>query len=463
MHKGFGTYGGLRRMDEREVFSPSHAEREIEYLKNPPSTMVWSPQNGINFRLVIPTTVYPPREDTDLLAKRIISLGPGRGRKFLEIGCGSGALSILAASMGWKVSCCDINPFAVIATNGNINENQLDAEVREGGVGPEEFPFKGIFDLIIWNLPYIPHSEISEVLGPMEEASLIDTDSLGLGDRMIRCIISNQLLAPKGRILTISRKESVKDTLQFAHRIWDEVKFEDGETLVLTCFWKPYEGAENLVVETTGSTNDDLLNKNGIGTHISSKLQTAGRGRRDRIWDSIEGSYAGSWIVAEGGDINPGHLQLSGALAVLNAINNENLRLKWPNDIMIGKRKLCGILAEGKSSKSGTKVILGVGLNLKKGEKDTNLDYSSLEEIADFTFDEIDSNLNKELSSLLEELPDIPPIRESEVRALIVENMRRYGTPVYNGQTFENFSLNERGELILGDHTIDDGEDIDWI
>ena len=122
-------------MDKREVFSPLHAEREIEFLKKPPSVTIWSPQNGVSFRLLIPRTVYPPREDTDLLARRIISFGPGRGRKFLEIGCGSGAVSILAASMGWKVSSCDINPFAVAATRGNMIENQMDAEIKEGGVG----------------------------------------------------------------------------------------------------------------------------------------------------------------------------------------------------------------------------------------------------------------------------------------------------------------------------------------
>ena len=450
-------------MDEREVFSPLHAEREIEFLKKPPSATIWSPQNGVSFRLLIPRTVYPPREDTDLLARRIISFGPGRGRKFLEIGCGSGAVSILAASMGWKVSSCDINPFAVAATKGNMLENQLDAEIKEGGVGPEEFPFSGNYDLIVWNLPYIPHNEIKEVLGPLEEASLIDTDRLGLGHRMLRSIISNQLLAPKGRILTISRKYSLEDSLIFASRVWDEIEFEDGEKLALTCFWRPYEGAEKIFVESTGSTNDDLLIKNGIGTHISTKFQSAGRGRRDRIWDSIDGSYAGSWIVAESSDINPGHLQLSGALAVLNVFRNEQLLLKWPNDILIGKRKLCGILAEGKSNNKHTKVVLGIGINLKNSDDNEHSDYSSLDEILDTDHEEVDSSLNRELSSLLEVLPDIPPVRHSEVRTQILEKMRIFGTPVHEGKPYESFGLNEHGQLVLGELTIDDGEEIEWI
>ena len=76
-----------------------------------------------NWEVIVPHSVYPPREDTDLMAKRIISLGSGQGKNFLEIGSGSGALSILASSLGYNVHCCDINPFAVSATIGNLKLN----------------------------------------------------------------------------------------------------------------------------------------------------------------------------------------------------------------------------------------------------------------------------------------------------------------------------------------------------
>ena len=221
--------------------------------------------------------------------------------------------------------------------------------------------------------------------------------------------------------------------------------------------------AENILLETTGSTNDDLLNKNGIGSHISSKFQTSGKGRRNRTWTSIEGSYAGSWIVAEGYEINPGHLQLAGALAVLNSLNNnERLILKWPNDILIEKRKLCGILAEGKSSGKGTKVVLGVGINLKAGKHDVDVEISSLDELMDVTHQEFDLTLNRELASLLEEGENLPPIRYLEVRKQILAKMKLSGRPHYNGKTYDSFELNERGELILGENVIDDGEEVSW-
>lgn len=449
-------------MQQREVFTAEDAALEVERLQRPPSASIWSPLEGFSYKLIIPTTVYPPREDTDILAKRIIALGPGRGRKFLEIGSGSGALCVLASSMGWKVSGCDINPFAVAATKGNLSENGFDGNIKEGGIGPERFPFEETFDLIIWNLPYIIPDEIDQVLGPMEEAALVDTDDRGLGNRLLRSITSNQLLAPKGRILILGRENSITDTHYLAHRVWDNIEFENGEKLELSCYWRPFEGAKNIFVERTGSTNEDLLNKTGVGTHISTNWQTAGRGRKKRKWSSIEGAYAGSWIVGEGTGINPGHLQLSGGLAVLNSLNRNELILKWPNDIMIEKRKVCGILAEGRTMENGTLVVLGFGLNIKTGNHDIDVEVATLDEIMEIEYEDFDIRLNCELASLIESLDDIPPIRYLEIRNQVLAQIKRMGSPKYNGEIYTDFDLNENGELILGPHIVDDGEDVIW-
>ena len=455
--------GVVSRMVNDEVFSAEDAELEVQSLQREPSASIWKPVEGMKFTLIIPLTVYPPREDTDLLARRIISLGPGRGRKFLEVGTGSGALSILANYMGWKVSGCDVNPFAVAATAGNLSANGFNGDIREGGIGPEPFPFDEKFDLIIWNIPYIAPKDIGQVLGPMEEAALIDTDKLGLSNRLLQGIVSNQLLSPFGRILVLGRKESTINRHHFAYRTWDELEFEDGEQLALRCFWIPYEGAENKYVEKTGSTNEDLLLKSGIGTHLSTGLQTSGRGRRQRQWTSIEGGYAGSWIVAEGVDIKPGLLQLSGGLAVLNSLGLEKLTLKWPNDILIDGKKLCGILAEGRNIQQGMRVVLGIGMNLKTAIHDSDFEMAFLDEIYEIEFEEFDRRLHCELASLLEFRDDLPPLRHEEIRNQVLEKMKSLGLPRYNGTIFTDFDLNERGELLLGGEAIDDGEYITWV
>ena len=382
----------------------------------------------------------------------------------MEIGCGSGALSILASSLGWNVHACDINPFAVAATRGNMAKNLQAGTIKEGGIGPDGFPFEEKFDLIIWNLPYIPADEVNELLGPMEEAGLIDTDTQGLQSRFLSLVEKNNLLATNGRCLLLGRTGSIGASENFAVRGWDTLEFDDGESLTIFCLWKPWENAENVFVQSTGSTNDDLFNKSGVGTHISTPLQTSGRGRRDRKWNSIEECYAGSWIVAEDTEVNPGLLQLSGGLAVIKSIQSDRLKLKWPNDILIDERKLCGVLVEGKSSQDSTKVVLGIGINLQASNKVIDgKEISTLDEIEKLDFKLLDRRLNSELSSLIEERDDIPPVNFDSIRAEILTHMKSLGRPRYRELVYENFGLNERGELVLGHNVIDDGEDVSWV
>ena len=450
-------------MNKDGVFSPEDTSQEVARLDRPSNIISWTPDGNYEFKLTIPPTVYPPREDTELLARRIINLGPGRGRNFLEIGCGSGAISLLASSLGWKVSACDINPFAVVATKGNLESHGLDGQIKEGGVGPEEFPFSDKFDLIIWNLPYIPVTEVNDVLGPMEEAALLDTDEKGLANRLVDCIIDNQLLAMNGKILVLGRNNLYIEKNIFSVRKWDVIDFEDGEKLAIHCLWRPFENAVNKYVERTGSTNDDVMEFSGIGSHVYSSWQDSGRGRRNRKWHSIENSYAGSWVIAEGVDINPGLIQLAGGLAFLNSIEDNRLKLKWPNDILYENRKICGILVEGRSMGNETKVIIGVGINLKGDEKFEEFEIASLDEIYKISHEIVDTRLNIELSSLLEEREGIPPVDFEGIKKQVHDLMLDFGRPMVKGKIYQKFELNGRGELVLEGLIVDDGEEVEWV
>ena len=450
--------------DGDEIFSPNDAFAEMERQSRDARFIDWKPSATQTISLTIPPTVYPPKEDTALMASRIIKLGAGKKRKFLEVGCGSGALTVLAASLGWNVFACDINPFAVAATKGNLEKNRQTGVVKEGGIGPDGFPFEEKFDLIIWNLPYITLDDVTEVLGPMEEAGLIDTDKLGLPHRFMSSILNNDLLAAKGKMLLLGRSQGIKSTGDFAVRAWDNLTFDDGEMLTIFCLWKPYEFSEKFFIESTGSTNDDLFERSGIGTHVYTPLQTNGRGRRHRDWISIERCYAGSWIVAENSEVNPGLLQLAGGLAVLRTLDNSQLNLKWPNDILIHDRKLCGILVEGKTSQDSTKVVLGIGINIGPSQQIVDgKRISSLSEIGDFDFHRLDSRLNCELASLIEYRPDIPPVNFDSIRKEALTHMRSFGRPKHQGVVFDDFQLNHKGELVLEDNVVDDGETVEWV
>lgn len=131
--------------------------------------------------------------------------------------------------------------------------------------------------------------------------------------------------------------------------------------------------AKLTIVDVTGSTNDDLLEagKQGAphGTGLAARAQTAGRGRRGHKWDSTVGNLLLSIVLRP--CVNPakfsGLAAVSG-LAVLEALEKQGLaneiRLKWPNDLVARGRKLGGILVEAaRDNESKPFAVCGIGVN----------------------------------------------------------------------------------------------------
>ena len=112
-------------------------------------------------------------------------------------------------------------------------------------------------------------------------------------------------------------------------------------------------------VEETGSTNTDLMQATDVtdGTVRLTDLQTAGKGRLGRLWTAPKGSQVTFSVLLLPESLDHlGTLPLAAGLAVTDAI--PGTVLKWPNDVLLDGKKLCGILAEagpvGKAFKSGT-------------------------------------------------------------------------------------------------------------
>jgi release factor glutamine methyltransferase len=97
--------------------------------------------------------VYPPSDDSILL---IDSLEIRAGERILEIGCGSGIVSMHCALNGGIVTCGDINEKAVALTRRNMELNSLKANVIETDLFSN---IEGKFDTIVFNLPYLPVKE----------------------------------------------------------------------------------------------------------------------------------------------------------------------------------------------------------------------------------------------------------------------------------------------------------------
>ncbi|HHV61505.1 MAG TPA: biotin--[acetyl-CoA-carboxylase] ligase [Firmicutes bacterium] len=108
------------------------------------------------------------------------------------------------------------------------------------------------------------------------------------------------------------------------------------------------------------------------GTCVVAKRQTAGRGRMKRVWFSPEGGLWFSVILRPCVEARyTGQIGLIGALAVARVVRKIagiDARVKWPNDVVVKGRKLCGVLAEARITGDRIEyVILGVGLNLYIG------------------------------------------------------------------------------------------------
>ena len=121
------------------------------------------------------------------------------------------------------------------------------------------------------------------------------------------------------------------------------------------------------------STNSALmragLTRDIDGEVLLAEAQTAGRGRRGREWMSPFGrNLAMSMGVCIDRPLREiGAVGLSVGMAVAGALTElgvRDVKLKWPNDIVVDRRKLCGILIELPSAKEPACVVIGIGINI---------------------------------------------------------------------------------------------------
>ena len=136
-------------------------------------------------------------------------------------------------------------------------------------------------------------------------------------------------------------------------------------------------GRELRLLGETGSTNNDLsqaaIEGAPDGTVIHAEVQRAGRGRQGRHWTSPRGTGLYMSVLFRP-DLEPAAaatLPLMLGCAVAEAVQpwlgEKKVMLKWPNDLQIDGRKLCGIICEMKMRDGGQKVdhiIAGIGVNV---------------------------------------------------------------------------------------------------
>lgn len=177
--------------------------------------------------------VYPPSEDSILF---IESLDVRDGERILEIGCGSGVVSIHCARNGCVVTSGDINPRAVELTRKNASDNDVRIDVVETDVYSN---VEGRFDTILFNLPYLPVDEEGllakswsggpDGLGPLPELLQGAPEHLNDGGRVVVVISSlmdNDALWDLLDGYTVEKKGELK--LFFEKLAVLEIRVKDG-------------------------------------------------------------------------------------------------------------------------------------------------------------------------------------------------------------------------------------------
>ena len=139
----------------------------------------------------------------------------------------------------------------------------------------------------------------------------------------------------------------------------------------------PSSSAATVILEETGSTNTEAFRRAAAGEAgplwIMARRQTQGRGRSGRQWASEPGNLYASLLQRLACPQAVVHqLSLLAGVAVIEAIEAAagrriaGLRLKWPNDVLIGEAKCAGILPESRSGGGSAEVVvvIGIGINL---------------------------------------------------------------------------------------------------
>lgn len=129
-----------------------------------------------------------------------------------------------------------------------------------------------------------------------------------------------------------------------------------------------------ITIEECDSTNRYItqLEPTAEGVIVMASSQTAGRGQRGNSWEAEPGknlSFSAMWVPENFAATDQFAISEAVALAVVDTLSSSgiNAKVKWPNDIYVGDRKICGILIEHSlTGATISRTIAGVGINVNQ-------------------------------------------------------------------------------------------------
>ena len=166
--------------------------------------------------------------------------------------------------------------------------------------------------------------------------------------------------------------------------------------------------------DSIGSTNDEALRQAragaGEGLCIIAKQQTAGRGRHGRRWisEASSGLYFSAILRPRIDAKDIPLITLMAGVAVHDSLQEFGLApdIKWVNDLLVGDKKIAGILAEATETPAGLAVVVGIGINVTSGSFSDDLADTATSIVAEtnrtVTFSELEHSLTKYLGHFYE-------------------------------------------------------------
>ena len=160
-------------------------------------------------------------------------------------------------------------------------------------------------------------------------------------------------------------------------------------------------GLKRIHLDETESTNDICLNEINNSDKpilVTADMQTKGRGRNEKEWNSPKGNLYFSFGFTRHNLINGISVKVGLIVAEsLQQILKKDVLLKWPNDLFYLNKKVGGILVETSSINNIFKIVIGIGVNLQLS--DSNKQWGNLEINTDI--DKVKEQIIEMLSSKL--------------------------------------------------------------
>lgn len=174
-------------------------------------------------------------------------------------------------------------------------------------------------------------------------------------------------------------------------------------------------------------------------TIVMAEAQSAGRGRYRRTWVSHHGNFYASFIFSA--PERDSRLSYMVAVAIAETIMSFGVipTIKWPNDILIDGKKVCGVLIEY----AGAFVIVGIGINIKSNPTVAENITTKLENYADVSKAELLNRLMRNLDKWMKTDFAIVRARWMELAIALRKIVK------YRGQDVELIEINENGALVL--------------